>query len=331
MDVWLCPLNSAELLALVHYGKHLSEQLPGMRDARCLSGVVELGEQWNPLRQALVDDADHHVAPGIPNAVRLRDRVWVVLARQVTLATPRKACVPLELEELRDAVADLYDGISRREHHLLVCGVPDASLPMRLVSAPNHQPISVEVARLRRHLSLRAENTLREQLNRADSGLQSEDPAERWRAFIEVGEVFANDGKGVHPAVLEELKTLFIPLLSGHASRHQAALLLGLVAESMGDDEHAAPEEITLKLSRNLGIIGTSWENGDWPGVLEEALPSARICLAICAIRVGFAGSEALDPLVADAQPIVRRAIDGEQDAFRQATELALDLARAGR
>jgi hypothetical protein len=330
VDVWIRPLTSTELLALVRYGQRLFSELSEMHDAHLLADVVDLGEQWNALREALAEDPSHHVAPGISGGVRLREGLWVVLARDVQRAAPVTAKVPAELESISAAIVQLYEGAKQHEKAVLVHGVPDASLPIGMVSAPNHQTLSAEVTRLRRHLSLWDDQTLRVGLHRADAGLHSDDVAERWRAFIDLGEVLVDRKRGVHASVLEELKDLFIPLLTGHPGRHQTALLLGLIAEAMGHGG-AYVDEITQKLHRNLRIVGGDAGGGDWPGVLEEAMASARICLALCMIRVEFAGEEVTEFLPHDAHVLLRHAAAGEQDAYRQAAELALRLAQTGR
>lgn len=331
VDIWLRHLTSTELLALVRYGERLWGELGPMHAAQTLLGVEQLDDAWDPLRKALAEDAAHHVAPGIGGGIRLREGLWVILARDVQRAAVHTQDVPPELEAKREALAELYDRAATLEHHVIVHGVPDAMLPPQFVSAPIHQVLTSEVARLRRHLSLTGDRTLRDNLHRADAGLHSDDDGDRWRAFIDVGEVLVDPQRRLHPAALEELKALFIPLLSAHPGRHQAALLLGLIAEAAGHGGSAPLPEIINKLHRNLRIIGSDWQSGDWPGVLDEALPSARIGLVLCMFRVGFAAADVLAQVVPEAQAPLTNALAGTQTAYHEAMQLALDMARSGR
>ncbi len=140
--------------------------------------------------------------------------------------------------------------------------------------------------------------------------------------------MFVTPDKTVHRAVLEELKGLFVPLLSGHPARHQAALLLGLIAEALetGDDD----EEIRGRLNRDMRIIGPQLAAGDWPGVIEEALPSARICLTLSALRSDLDTSDVDDDIPEPAREAVAAARRGEQRGFATAMEIALELAQSG-
>ena len=69
MDVWIRPLTTTELLALVRYGQRLFSELGAMHDAHLLANVVEGNrEHWR--RHLLAQDvlerhqtiwATHHV------------------------------------------------------------------------------------------------------------------------------------------------------------------------------------------------------------------------------------------------------------------------------
>lgn len=279
-----------------------------------LIDVFELGDRW-----AELCNGHDQIAPGVRGGVRLGDGIWVVLARHLQNASAPSP----ELEAL-------YARAREHEHHLLVYGLPEDRLPVRMLSSPHQHDLRDEVTRLRRHLTLAQAHTLNQMLHRADAGLHSESDGERWQAFIALGDVLVDPERRVHPAAHEELKELFVPLLSGHPGRHQAALLLGLIAEAMGHGGPAKMDEITHKLHRNLGIIGGHWTAGDWPGVLDEAKPSARICLALLGARVRFGGSDVLEQLPPEAHVAVTRAMNGSEVGYHEGMELALRLAQNG-
>jgi hypothetical protein len=319
--VWLRPLSSAELMTLVVDSEAVLDELEPMRLAGLLEGVVVLGDRWRELRDALGDV--HCVAPGIRGGVRIRDGIWVVVARQLR----RQASAVNRLDGDGELVA-LYRRAVEEARHLLVYGVDESTLPLSLRSEDDQ--LRQEIARLRRHLTLEQEHILNASLHRGAAGVHSEDEGERWRAFIDVGGVLVEPDQRLHPAVVDELKDLFVPLLSGQAGRHQAALLLGLVAEAMGNGSRSALDEVEHKLHRNLRIIGGDFTSGDWPGIFEEAQLSARICLALVGARVGFANDDVALELVPAVRDSVRRALAGEQAGYEAAMSHALDLARSG-
>lgn len=320
-SVWLRTLTPTELLALVRYGGPLLRELGPMHQAGVLRGVVELGDAFTTLRAALASGSSDDTVP----AVRLGPGTWVVLARHVRKAAQRLAVMSVApaLRSPYAALRRLYREASSQEHHILVCGADDASLP---TSSPDE--LDDEVRRTYRQLTLREDRLLHAALHSPEAGLASESASERWRAFVDLSDVLVPHGR-LHPAAVDELDGLFVPLMSGQPGKHQAALLLGLVAAAMGGSTTADVDRAKVTLLDNLRALGADLSSGDWPGVLDEATPAARVCLALAAVRAGFADGEIVDALPERARPAVRRAVASQGDGYSAAVELALQVAQS--